>query len=427
MPNFRVDGLKFGEVNLPGQQALTANASVKIENPFPLDFEISSLSFTVLLPGCGAHDLVVIATAETSHLLVKPKADIDLDISAVIRNLPDDFIATCPQSHTSPIDNFLGGYLHGNYSTVYIRGSDASGSDAPEWLLRFLRSVTIPLPFPGHKFDNVVKSFNLSDVKFRLPDPDSKPGSPESSPRLSASVGALVRLPDEIHFPIDVKRLRSLADVSYEGEKFGTLNLQKWMLATSSLSGDGKYLQVNAAVDDAPLDVTNYDVFGKVVRKMMFEGQPVQLDIKGKAGTDIKTSLGEFLVSGIPIAGVLTLDAFPAPGSLPLPKANELVIVDTTSHTIALRINLSINNPTAWEVVVPYMNVNITHQNMVLGNASVSHLHILPGNNTVDVWAVWDPRTHGGGEAEKIGAQLLSEYVSGKNRYYQSLVFDMSP
>lgn len=186
MPNFQVNRLDFGEITLPEQQALVANASIKIKNPFPVDFEISSLSFTVLLPGCETNNLVVVAAAETSRLFVKPKTDIDLDISAVIRNLPDDLITTCPQSRTSPIDNFLGSYLHGNYSTVYVRGSDAPSSDAPEWLLEFLRSITIPLPFPGHKFDNVVKSFSLSNVKFRLPDPNCKPGSPESAPRLSA-------------------------------------------------------------------------------------------------------------------------------------------------------------------------------------------------------------------------------------------------
>lgn len=421
MPNFQVNRLDFGEITLPEQQALVANASIKIKNPFPVDFEISSLSFTVLLPGCETNNLVVVAAAETSRLFVKPKTDIDLDISAVIRNLPDDLITTCPQSRTSPIDNFLGSYLHGNYSTVYVRGSDAPSSDAPEWLLEFLRSITIPLPFPGHKFDNVVKSFSLSNVKFRLPDPNCKPGSPESAPRLSASVGAVVQLPEEINFPIDAKRLRSIADVSYEGKAFGSLNLHKWMLATSSRSDDGKQLQINAEVDDAPLDVTDYDVFEKIIGKLVFGGQPVQLEIKGIADIDIKTNLGEFVISGIPAAGILTLDAFPASGSLPLPKANELVIVDTTSHTITLRINLSINNPTPWEAVVPYMNVNITHENIVLGNASITDLHVLPGNNTVDVLAVWDPRTHGGDEAEKIGAQLLGEYVSGNNFSHQFL------
>lgn len=415
MPNFRVNGLDFGEVTLPEYQVLTVNASIKIQNPFPLNFEVSPLSFTVLLPGCETDDLVVVATARTSRLVVKPATNIDLDISAFIRNLPDTFITTCPKSHTSPMDNFLASYLRGSNSMVYVRGSDSSISDAPEWLLEFLRSVTIPVPFPGHKLDTVIESFNLSNVQFRLPEPDSKPRSPESAPRLSASVRAVVRLPEEINFPIDVQRLRSIANVSYQGKTFGTLSLHKWMPATSSEVDGRKELQVDTVVNDAPLDVTDYNVFEEVVGKFVLGGQPIPLDINGNVDIDIKTNVGEFVISRIPAAGTIILDAFPVPGSLPLPNVSELVITDTTLHTITLRMKLSINNPTPWRAVVPYMNVNITHENMVLGNASVTDLHILSGNNIVDVWAVWDPRTHGGDEAKKIGAQFLGEYVSGKN------------
>lgn len=423
MPNFQVNRLNFREATSPEQKALNANVSITIENPFPLDFEIPSLSFTVLLPGCEAHDLVFVAIAETSHLFVRPKTDIDLDISAVIQNLPDSFINACPKSHTSPMDNFLGGYLHGNVTTVYARGTSTPGSNVPKWLMEFLQSVTFPVPFPGQAFDSVIKSFSLSNVKFRLPVPEAKPGSPESSPRLSASVGAVVRLPKEINFPIDVRRLRAVADVSYEGEKFGTLDLQKWMPANSSRSDDEKYLQIHAVVDDAPLDVTDYDVFERVVGKLVFGGgEPVNLGIKGDADVDVKTNLGEFIISKILAVGNITIDAFPGVGCLPSPKVNEVVIVDTTPQSVTLQIGLSINNPTPWEAVVPYMNVNITHNNMVLGNASISNVHVLPGNNNVSVWAVWDPRTHGGAKAEETGAELIGKYVSGKNRPLNSFL-----
>lgn len=416
MPNFHINRLNFGEVTPPEQKALDVNVSMTIENPFPLDYEIPSLSFTVLLPGCEAHNLVLVATAETPHLFIKPKTEIDLDITAVIPEFSDDFITTCPKSHTSPMDNFIGDYLHGNDTVVYIRSSGTSKSGAPEWLLEFLRGVTLPVPFPGHTFDDVIKSFSLSAVKFRLPPLEAEPGSPESSPRLSAFVGAAIQLPREIDFSIAVNRLRAMVDVSYEDEKFGTLNLQKWMSAKSSRSDDGKCLEVHAVVDDAPLNVTDYDVFEKVVRKLVFGGgKSVLLGIKGDTDVDIKTSLGEFVVSKIPAAGNITIDAFPGVGSLPLPKAKEVDIIDTTSQSITFQINISISNPTPWEAVVPYMNVNIAHGDMILGNASISDMHILPGNNTINVRAIWDPYTHGGTEAEKTGAQLIGEYVSGRN------------
>lgn len=411
MPTFRVEELKIREITLPQGPALAANISIKLENPFPVDLEIPPLSFAVFLPGCERHDMVVVATAETSRLFVEPSTDIDVDISAIIPNLPVGFIAPCPKSQTSPIDNFLGSYLHGNYSTVYVRGSTTS-SDAPQWLLEFLRNVTIPLPFPGHKFDTPINSLSPSDIVVRLPGADSLPGSPESTPRLSAAVELVVRLPEEITFPIDVKHLRSIADVLYQGTKFATLNLDKWMRATSLLLDDRKQLQVNAVVDDAPLNITDYDIFEKIIGKFVFEEQPVQLEIAGNADIDMKTNVGQFIMSGIPASGTLTLDAF-SPGSLILPTIDELVIADTTLQTITFRVRLSVTNPTPWGFVVPYMNVNITHENMVLGNASFSDLHVSPGNNTLNVRVVWDPRAHGGDEGETIGARLLGEYISG--------------
>lgn len=427
MPNFQVKGLNIAEITLPQGPALAVNASINLQNPFLVDLEVPPLSFTVLLPGCERHDLVVVATAETSPLFVEPSTDISLDISSIIRNLPVSFIAPCPKSQISPIDKFLGNYLHGNYSTVYVRGSDSS-SNAPQWLLEFLRSVTIPLPFPGHKFDTPINSLSPSDIIVRLPDVDSLPGSPESAPRLSASVELVVRLPEEITFPIAVKRLRSIADVSYQGRKFATLNIHKWMRATSLLLDDRKHLQVNAVVDVAPLNVTDYAIIEEIVGKFVFGEQPVQLEINGNADIDIKTNVGEFIVSGIPAAGILMLDPFTAPGSLALPSIDELVIAETTWQTITFQVTLSIANPTPWGFMVPYMNVNIIHENIVLGNVSSTDLHILPGNNTIDVRVVWDPRAHGGDEAETIGAQLLSEYISGNIiSHYYSVFCEINP
>lgn len=412
LPNFQVNGLNIGETTLPQGPALSANGSIKLQNAFPVDLKIPPLSFSVLFPGCDRHDLVVVATAETSRLSVEPSTDIDLDISTIIPNLPASFIAPCPKCQISPVDNFLRSYLHGNYSNVYVRGSDTL-SDAPQWILEFLRGITIPLSFPGHKFDTSINSINPSDIVVRFPDGDSLPGSPESAPRLSASVGLVVRLPEEITFPIAVKSLRSIAHVSYQGRIFATLNFHKWMRATSLLLDDRKQLQVNAVVDDAPLNVTDYGIFEEIVWKFVFGEQSVQLEITGTADVDVKTNVGEFIMSGITAAGTLTLDAFPAPGSLVLPTIDELVIADTTRQTITFLVKLSITNPTLWGFMVPYMNVNITHENMVLGNASFTDLHIIPGNNSIDVKVVWDPRAHGGDEAEAIGARLLSEYISG--------------
>jgi hypothetical protein len=41
-------------------------------------------------------------------------------------------------------------------------------------------------------------------------------------------------------------------------------------------------------------------------------------------------------------------------------------------------------------------------------------MEVSPGNNTNKLASVlWDPYTYGGEEGKKIGAELLSQYISG--------------
>ena len=94
---------------------------------------------------------------------------------------------------------------------------------------------------------------------------------------------------------------------------------------------------------------------------------------------------------------------------------NDITIDGTTPQSITLRANLSIENPTEWAASIPYMNVHIAHGGFILGNASVFDAHILPGNNTLIVQATWDPRNYGGHKAEKIGTQLVGEYISAQS------------
>jgi len=41
-----------------------------------------------------------------------------------------------------------------------------------------LSSITVPVPFPGRSFENLIRSFSLLDVHFKLPDPTAEPDDP---------------------------------------------------------------------------------------------------------------------------------------------------------------------------------------------------------------------------------------------------------
>ncbi|KAL7269121.1 hypothetical protein RUND412_008231 [Rhizina undulata] len=420
LPNLDITGMRLSEIVYPdAPSAMGVSVSIKIENLYPLEFEVPSLRFLVLLPGCKADGLVNVATATTSRLEIKSKPEISVEVFGIIESIPDQLVTACPGSHQSPMDHFLEGYIHGSNTTIYVTGSGTQDlrSKAPEWLVELLHSMTVPTLVPSQSFDNVIKSFSLSQVKFRLPAPDAKPGNPDSFPRLSAAVEAIVGLPKEMNFPLNVKRLLPAADVFYEGKKFGILNVDDWIPATSAIiPGSDNLLSIIANLENAPLEITDYIIFRRIVRRMFFgNSKRLILGIAGETDVDIATSLGDFVVKKIPASGNITIDSFPGFGSLPMPRVKNAEVMDTTSQSITFKINAIAQNPTPWEASFPYVNIFITHKGEILGNASIYNTTIVPGENAIDVIGIWDPQAIGGYKAEKIGAELIGEYISGYN------------
>jgi len=260
-----------------------------------------------------------------------------------------------------------------------------------------------------------VKSFSLSGVKFQLPSPNAPKGTPEASLRLSADVLATVRLPQKMTFPLDVSRLKATADATYEGHRFGTLHFPKWIPASSATSNDSKYLYVQAEVRDSLVDIEDYHIFDKIVRKLLSgDGKSIFLGINGSTDVGIGTIIGQFVVRNIPASGEIKIDGLPTT-QMPLPKVNEVLIVDTTTQSATLGIGLSLENPTPWEIIVPHMSVHIMYDGFVLGNASIVNGHLMAGINSLSIGATWDPQAHGGHMAEEAGKRLAGKYVSGYN------------
>lgn len=279
------------------------NASATIPNPYPVTLNLPSLGFEISLPGCNKK-MVSLASATTPKLMIQPKTDINITLSGTMHNLPDALTSECPGTNRSPMDKFLQSYLHGNSSIVYVNGDGHhKDSDAPKWLSTFLKAITVPAPFPGHKFDNMVENIGLSHVKFKLPDRDARPGTPEAAPKISAVIDAVVALPKEMKFPIDVHSIKASANLSYHGEKFGEMHMTEWAPASSRPTDDGR-LAVVAEILQAPLDITDYVLFRKVVERLVWGGgRGLELGIDGLADVRMETTLGTFAVRGIPTKG----------------------------------------------------------------------------------------------------------------------------
>ncbi|KAI5812587.1 hypothetical protein BZA77DRAFT_138760 [Pyronema omphalodes] len=413
LPPYTVTRLHVGEVSLDNHKVILANASAVIDNPYPFALSVPALGFKVSLPGCDASSRIPLAVAASSRIDVKPNTAITADVSGFLQSLPADLTKVCPKTNLSPMDTFIGQYLHGQTAVVYITGDQSmvGKGDAPEWLLELLSSVTVPVPVPGHTFDDVIQSFSLSNVNIKLPTGDEDPD--KITPLLSATVEAMIKLPKEIDVNFDITRLKVNSDILYKGSPFGALIIKDWIPASSSRVPNAELLKVKGSVKDAPFNVTDYDVFQDVVRKLLFGGgQAINLGINGTADADIVSGLGEFIIHNIPASGNITLGGLPL-SDIPLPKLQDIAITESTETSMNLRISLEAENPTPWEVYVPYSNVLIGTDGITIGNGTIKDMHIKQGTNQIIVNAAWDPSRYSGKEGVKAGEELLGHYISG--------------
>lgn len=306
IPTYNLKKLDVRELELPrGGKGMAADVSVGVRNDYPVAFTVPPLAFDILVDACDKkHPYIRLADAETHALHVRPKREVELNATGIVPRLPDLLIQDCPGTEQSPLDILLGRYMHGQANTVYVRGSDAPRPQTPRWITDLISDITLPVPLPGKTFGRLIKNFSLADTHFSLPDPFADPGQPESNPRVSANIRALIALPEEMNFNLSVARVKADADIFYKGEQFGKLDLHKWQPARSErVAGREPTMVVESAITDAPIYITDDDVFTDVIQALLFGETDVLMQIKADVDVGIATALGELSVRKIPAEG----------------------------------------------------------------------------------------------------------------------------
>ncbi|TDZ31152.1 hypothetical protein C8035_v005197 [Colletotrichum spinosum] len=423
LPTYNISRLNFRDVpDSDGNgTAVGVDVAVTAFNTFPVSLDVPQLGFQVLVPNCNAVDpYILVADAVTEPLTIKPQTEVTANVSAVIRELPKDLTRVCPNSKSSPLDKFLDQYMHGEAATVYVRGRKVPGSETPDWVGDILSEIMVPVPFPGQGFDNLIKSFSLTDVNFQLPDPMSDPDDEDGSPKVSGTVQVLAGLPKEMNFDINVTNMRATADVMYQHKKLGELNLDKWQPANSTKTeGTEKeepLLKITSRVVDAPLNITDGDVLTDVMQKLLFGGKEVTLDVKASVAIKVNTALGNLVLKDIPAEGKIPVKPLPGDtlGNV-RPHVGDIKIISSSSNSMTLEALVNITNPTPYSATIPYVNIHIVKDGFVLGSATAENMKVVRGNNTnLLVTATWDPSASGQ-VGHRVGSDLISEYLSGRN------------
>ncbi|KAG9239579.1 hypothetical protein BJ875DRAFT_538571 [Amylocarpus encephaloides] len=425
IPKYNITKLNFKEVPVPsiGRRGMEADASISLVNRFPVKFTIPPLNFDILVQSCAAADpYIQLANATTERIDVEPKSVVKVDVSGVVDQLSQPLVQNCTGSNSSPLDLLLGKYVKGRDSTVYVRGSSTSNDNTPDWITKIISSITVPVPFPGHTFDNVIKNFSLTDTHFSLPDPDAEPGSDDAKPQVSGKIIVIAGLPKEMNFGINVTAVKSTASVKYHGKKLGDLNLQTWQGADSERldpeDGEGASIKINSEIKNVPLTVTNDEVFARVLQSLIFGGSSLVLEIEALVDVKVATVLGELVVKKMPANGVVPVKPISTGGGFSKlePQVGDLRILSTSQTSMQFEAHVNYTNPTEYTAFVPFVNIHVLNNGSVLGDATAQNVTVVKGNNTgIIVRASWDPTKLGGPKAQEIGRELLSQYISGYN------------
>ncbi|CAI6338597.1 unnamed protein product [Periconia digitata] len=424
LPRYNITKLNLREAQ-EGHKGMGADASIVVTNDFPLRFDVPPVAVDVLVDGCTQADHITIGTAESQKLEIKPKTNLEVNVTGRVEKLPDSLTQVCPDSAKSPLDALLGDYMQGQDATIYVKCCKFPDPSTPKWAGDLLKDITVKVPFAGRDMGNLIKNFTMANVHFSLPDPFADEDSPDASPKISAIVKVNIGLPREMNFPLDVDRVNADADIYYEGKILGKLDLKKWQHANSTRidakGNEDSTLLVESDIKNAPIKIVDDDLFSKVVQALIFGSRPIMMDIEAKVGVKVNTPLGELAVKDIPAQGVVPVKPIGShKGNTDVstfaPKIGNLSIVETSPTSITLQAHANITNPTNYSATVPYFNINVLVNETVLGQAIAKDVYVHPGNNTnILVTVVWDPSTHSGGAGKAIGRELVSQYISGYN------------
>ena len=420
IPGLEIKTLKVDDRNEPVEQGgMTVVTTLSLRNDYSVSLTIPSLRFNVLVPNClESQEPLTFAQAEIQMTHIPPNQVVDLRVTGSVQKLSKNMTGVCPKATVSPLDTVLVNYLGENSTAIYVQGAAHQKASTPGWMSDFIHDTMVRLSLPDQPFGSSVHNFSLKDVHFSLPNPLAEPSTPQANPRISALVEARASLPKGMNFDVDVNRVRAQADIYYQGSKLGKLDLHRWQKATTSRVGpeDKRDLIVQSKVHEAPLNITDNDVFTDLVQSLMFSTHGAKLDLHAKVDVNSKTALGEFVMRQLPAEGEIHVNSISNGAFQDLdPQILSLDIVDTAESSVSVGARAKITNPTEYSAKIPYLNVNILYNDTILGNVTTEDLHLVPGiNRDLNATAVWNPSSSGE-IGSHIGRNLISQYISGYN------------
>ncbi|KAG0192202.1 hypothetical protein DFQ28_009875 [Apophysomyces sp. BC1034] len=390
-----MDGLRHAEIqsiSFPGPHSLGGIALqgvVGIYNPSnTLSFNLGDVDFGIYLPTEDSRQndvMIAVVRAEGAKLLGKQMNEFSVSGRSIL--LDDD-----NTNGKLLMERFLSSYLHGNVTTVLVRGSafgpdDSStvSSTTPVWLRKALESITLNVPFPGTKQTDLIRSLELTNIKIDF--------GQSGDPLISGDIDAWLKKPDEMQFSMNVTEISPTVFLYLEANStkpFGRVSPET-PCAANTIENDDTLpkgtVKVKSRLDKAPFSVIEDDDFQKFLAKI-FNGEHSKVFIQGSADAKVDSAFGHLMVRGLKFKGEIETQGMKGMKDPP-PKVTSMSIVQGYPRAIQAMTTLVIENPSDIHVNLGEVNLLLLYENQSIGNTTIQEMLLAPHTANEITASVW--------------------------------------
>lgn len=363
LPDFTVNKLSI--VDQPGKGTLMT-ASADVVNPYPATLDVPALEWKISVPGCTPFDRIRLTNANTGPLSIRAGKPITVDVSSAISSLPQELLDPCRDATPSPLEALFQALLDPKQNiTIFISGTSQAIS-LPKWLPDLLSSLTIPIPVPhlNSNTTDLISAIHCSEMKVTFPSPWAPPGTPNAQPKVSGLIEAVIRPPKEAeNVGINVTAVKADVYLFDEGEKFGRILVPEWSPATTERK---VMIHVKVRVAEVPIEVLDPIVFQRVMTKILRGGGTVEIGVEGTIDSQVSVLVGDFAIRGIPVKGLVEVEGIHPFDDLNTSLVGDIEVIATTRNSITLASTVKVKNPTDYEAVIPYLDLELLYEGLDL-------------------------------------------------------------
>ncbi|KAM5540830.1 hypothetical protein V8D89_005474 [Ganoderma adspersum] len=378
-------GVKVNSFDLPGNDPdggirLSLNTTVK--NPSQVGVSIPTVAFQAFF-----QDVNIGTVSASSPFDLLPLSTVALPLSGRL-------IPQTSQAGLDAVSTLFNDFVHGQDSNVAVQGAAAGPSDAP-WLTEGIKALRAQTALPNNGTLDVIKSINLNEVDLQFTN-----GTAFNPSMSSNDATAAFALP--FRFPVNVVAVGENLTAGSGGTDFAQLVVPKGPCTTDV---DQHIIHLNFS--DVPFTaLSGQDSAFEQFLADSAAGSNTTLILKGTVDADLDTAVGMLSLKDIQLNGQTVIAGLQGLNTKP-PVVTGLDVHQGFPDYLLIKVNSSLFNPSNLTLGIGDTSFSLVFRNDVIGEADMSNLVILPGNQTYAIDVHFQPQ----GSAVATGQVLLENFL----------------